>query len=285
MVEIRSIQGTPVRKRGEIQGTELPAIIQEIIHSKADELKALIGTNTSTFTKLLTFLAQETLKARENPDAYLIKYLHDKLDNGEELTEEEFNLVFEKEEREEVLSDKDRVKLLKLKNLFVQFNKERLQEYNFSGANLSGVSLQYADLEGVNLQGAILESANLRDADLKEANLAGANLAGANLAGANLYHSYLKAANLAGANLRKADLYIAYLQGTNLNNADLRGTDLRGSNLQEANLAGAILQGTNLKWTNLKGARNLSEVIGVPASLPESYKFVRGSEYNYIVKV
>ena len=59
----------------ETQGAELPAIIQHIIQAKADELKALIGTDISTLPQLLALIAQETCRAREDLDAYIATYL------------------------------------------------------------------------------------------------------------------------------------------------------------------------------------------------------------------
>ena len=132
MVEINSIKLIPGVKQGEIQRTELPTIIQEIIRSRVNELKALLGPQPLGIAEIVKLMAEETLKARENLDAYLIQYLHDKLYNGEDLIEEEFNFLFEKEEREEALTDEDRIRLLDVKNLFIQVNKWRLKEYNFS---------------------------------------------------------------------------------------------------------------------------------------------------------
>ena len=97
----------------ETQGAELPAIIQNIIQAKADELKALIGTDISTLPQLLALIAQETCRAREDLDAYIATYLqkiHDKLDNGEDLTEKEFNFVFRKRRKKKKLLKKRRKK-------------------------------------------------------------------------------------------------------------------------------------------------------------------------------
>ena len=116
MVEINSItgiQGTVVEAK---QETQLPTIIQGVMQSKVDKLQALLGPQPLGIEARIKLIAQEVLKARENLDEYLIKYLHDKLDNGEELTEEEFNFLFEKEEREEALTDEDRIKLLEVKS-------------------------------------------------------------------------------------------------------------------------------------------------------------------------
>ena len=60
--------------------------------------------------------------------------------------------------------------------------------------------------------------------------------------------------------------------------------DLRGAKLFLARLKRANLQGADLREAKLEGARNLSEVRGVPASLPEGYELVEGEEYNAIVK-
>ena len=95
--------------------------------------------------------------------------------------------------------------------LIAKGNQNKLNEYDFYGADLSG-----ANLSGANLRSADLRSANLRSANLRSANLSGANLSGANLRSANL-----RSANLSGANLRSA----------NLRSANLSGADLRSANL------------------------------------------------------
>ena len=120
--------------------------------------------------------------------------------------------------------------------LIAKGNQNKLNEYDFYGANLrsadlSGANLRSADLSGADLSGANLRSADLRSADLRSADLSGADLSGANLSGANL-----RSANLSGANLRSA----------NLRSADLRSADLSGADLSGANLSGADLSGANL---------------------------------------
>ena len=95
--------------------------------------------------------------------------------------------------------------------LIAKGNQNKLNEYDFYGANLSG-----ANLSGANLSGA-----NLRSADLSGADLSGADLSGA---------------DLSGANLRSADLSGADLSGADLSGADLSGANLRSANLRSANL-------------------------------------------------
>ena len=75
--------------------------------------------------------------------------------------------------------------------LIAKGNQNKLNEYDFYGANLSGANLRSADLSGAdlsgaNLSGADLSGANLRSANLRSANLSGANLRSANLSGADL---------------------------------------------------------------------------------------------------
>ena len=70
--------------------------------------------------------------------------------------------------------------------LIAKGNQNKLNEYDFYGANLRSADLSGADLSG----------ANLRSADLSGADLSGADLSGANL----------RSADLSGANLRSADL-------------------------------------------------------------------------------
>ena len=85
--------------------------------------------------------------------------------------------------------------------LIAKGNQNKLNEYDFYGANLSGANLRSADLSGADLSGANLSGANLSGANLRSANLRSADLSGANLSGANL-----SGANLRSANLRSADL-------------------------------------------------------------------------------
>ena len=118
MVEINSIKLIPGVKQGEIQRTELPTIIQEIIRSRVHELKALLGPQPLGIAEIVKLMAEEVLKARENLGAYLIKYLHDKLYNREELTEEEFNLVFEKGNQGFEIKEELKGKLKELRDLF-----------------------------------------------------------------------------------------------------------------------------------------------------------------------
>ena len=95
--------------------------------------------------------------------------------------------------------------------LIAKGNQNKLNEYDFYGANLRS-----ADLSG----------ANLRSANLRSADLSGANLRSADLSGANLRSADLSGANLSGANLRSADLRSADLSGADLSGADLRSADL-----------------------------------------------------------
>ena len=100
--------------------------------------------------------------------------------------------------------------------LIAKGNQNKLNEYDFYGANLSGANLRSANLRSADLSGA-----NLRSADLSGANLSGADLSGANLRSANLSGANLRSANLRSANLRSADLSGANLSGANLSGADL----------------------------------------------------------------
>ena len=90
--------------------------------------------------------------------------------------------------------------------LIAKGNQNKLNEYDFYGADLSGANLRSANLRSANLRSANLRSADLSGADLSGANLSGANLSGADLSGANLRSADLSGADLSGANLRSADL-------------------------------------------------------------------------------
>ena len=100
--------------------------------------------------------------------------------------------------------------------LIAKGNQNKLNEYDFYGANLSGANLRSANLSGANLR-----SANLSGANLRSANLSGADLSGADLSGANLRSANLSGADLSGANLSGADLSGANLRSANLRSADL----------------------------------------------------------------
>ncbi len=120
--------------------------------------------------------------------------------------------------------------------LIAKGNQNKLNEYDFYGA----------DLRSANLSGA-----NLRSADLRSANLSGADLSGANLSGANLRSADLRSANLSGADLSGADLRSANLRSANLSGADLSGADLSGADLRSANLSGADL--LNVRYDECTG--------------------------------
>ena len=70
--------------------------------------------------------------------------------------------------------------------LIAKGNQNKLNEYDFYGANLSGANLSGANLSGADLSGADLRSANLSGANLSGADLSGADLSGADLRSANL---------------------------------------------------------------------------------------------------
>ena len=60
--------------------------------------------------------------------------------------------------------------------LIAKGNQNKLNEYDFYGADLSGANLRSADLRSADLSGANLSGADLRSANLRSANLSGANL-------------------------------------------------------------------------------------------------------------
>ena len=60
--------------------------------------------------------------------------------------------------------------------LIAKGNQNKLNEYDFYGANLSGANLRSADLSGADLSGANLSGANLSGANLRSANLRSADL-------------------------------------------------------------------------------------------------------------
>ena len=85
--------------------------------------------------------------------------------------------------------------------LIAKGNQNKLNEYDFYGANLRSANLRSADLRSANLR-----SADLRSADLRSADLSGANLRSANLRSADLRSADLSGADLSGADLSGADL-------------------------------------------------------------------------------
>ena len=138
--------------------------------------------------------------------------------------------------------------------LIAKGNQNKLNEYDFYGADLSGANLSGANLRSANLSGADLSGADLRSADLRSANLRSANLSGADLSGADLSGADLRSADLRSANLRSANLSGADLSGADLSGANLSGANLRSANLSGADLSGANLSGANLRSANLSGA-------------------------------
>ena len=65
--------------------------------------------------------------------------------------------------------------------LIAKGNQNKLNEYDFYGANLRSANLRSADLRSANLRSADLSGANLRSANLSGANLRSANLRSADL--------------------------------------------------------------------------------------------------------
>jgi uncharacterized protein YjbI with pentapeptide repeats len=127
-----------------------------------------------------------------------------------------------------------------------------------------------ADLSRADLYGADLSRAKLYGADLSRANLSRADLSGANLYGADLSRANLSRANLSGANLYGADLSRADLSRAKLYGADLSGANLYGADLSRAKLYGANLSGAlGLRKHQLEKATNLSQVVNLPAGLPQ----------------
>ena len=90
--------------------------------------------------------------------------------------------------------------------LIAKGNQNKLNEYDFYGANLRSANLRSADLRSANLRSADLRSADLRSADLSGANLRSANLRSADLRSADLSGADLSGADLSGADLSGADL-------------------------------------------------------------------------------
>ena len=175
--------------------------------------------------------------------------------------------------------------------LIAKGNQNKLNEYDFYGANLrsanlSGADLRSANLRSANLSGANLRSANLSGADLRSANLRSANLSGADLRSANLSGADLRSANLRSANLSGADLRSANLSGADLSGANLRSANLSGANLRSANLSGADLRSANLRSANLLNVR-YDECTGFFALVcPEEGSFIGYKKANgHIVKL
>ena len=169
--------------------------------------------------------------------------------------------------------------------LIAKGNQNKLNEYDFYGADLSGANLRSANLRSADLSGANLRSANLSGANLRSANLRSADLRSANLRSANLRSADLRSADLSGANLRSANLRSANLRSANLRSADLSGANLSGANLRSANLSGANLSGANLSGANLLNVR-YDECTGFFALVcPEEGSFIGYKKANgHIVK-
>ena len=160
--------------------------------------------------------------------------------------------------------------------LIAKGNQNKLNEYDFYGANLRSADLRSADLSG----------ANLRSADLRSADLSGANLRSANLRSADLRSADLSGANLRSADLRSADLSGADLSGADLSGANLRSADLSGANLRSADLRSADLRSADLSGANLLNVR-YDECTGLFALVcPEEGSFIGYKKANgHIVKL
>jgi hypothetical protein len=175
--------------------------------------------------------------------------------------------------------------------LIAKGNQNKLNEYDFYGANLRSADLRSANLRSANLRSADLRSAdlsgaNLSGADLRSADLSGANLRSANLRSADLRSADLRSANLRSADLRSADLRSANLRSANLRSANLRSADLRSADLRSADLRSADLSGADLRSADLLNVR-YDECTGFFALVcPEEGSFIGYKKANgHIVKL
>ena len=75
---------------------------------------------------------------------------------------------------------------LKVQQLAITLDVNKLSDKNFNYHNLEGINLEGADLQGASFIGANLKNANLKNADLSGANLKQAQLVKADLTGAIL---------------------------------------------------------------------------------------------------
>ncbi|MBL3705055.1 hypothetical protein GI582_20355 [Sulfitobacter sp. BDSS02] len=110
-------------------------------------------------------------------------------------------------------------------------------------------NLKMNKIQRFNFSGADLKYANLRSSQLQRANLEKPQLQGANFHLTQLQKSYLREAQLRGANL-----LLAQMQGADLQSAHLQNARLEETQLQRANLTGAEMQNTNLRKSLLQGA-------------------------------
>ena len=85
--------------------------------------------------------------------------------------------------------------------LIAKSNQNKINEYDFYGADLSGANLRNTNLRNTNLSGADLSGADLMNANLRYADLRNTNLSDANLMNANLMNAKLSDANLMNADL------------------------------------------------------------------------------------
>ena len=163
------------------------------------------------------------------------------------------------------------------------FYNSRLINPDFSGANLTGTDLRYANMESNQYEywypkfiGSDLTAAKLNNANLTDANFSGATLTYASMGGATL--TGVKSGPLVGSAPISLPSYYNFVSGTNEQwivgpNVDLSGADLRGMDLSGAHLNGV----------DLSGAKSGPLVGSAPISLPSGYKFVSGTNENWIV--
>jgi len=215
------------------------------------------------------------------------------------LTEEQWNLVFEKEFQFQHFGHGRNPRLEQYQRKIVEvyaanklFNKCDFEVFlhaidlrwmNLSGANLKGANLSEAKLTGSNLAEADLTNVNLTGADLSKTDLHLANLNGATLArstmvdlkrppnkdclprGVEICRTNLTYVVLGpGMNLSNVDFSWMVLRNVDLSNAtltraNLNEIDLRGANLSGATLSKVKLNGANLAGADLRGA----DVLGV----------------------
>tara|TARA_Y100001978_G_scaffold201566_1_gene220224 strand:+ start:1915 stop:2382 length:468 start_codon:yes stop_codon:yes gene_type:complete len=97
----------------------------------------------------------------------------------------------------------------------LDYGKQSLLGFDFSGSDLKGATFYLTDLQ----------DANLSNCDLQGASLYGAKLKGTDLSNSNLREVTLDSANLDGTNLSNTNLEDSFAYSTQFNNVKIDGAD------------------------------------------------------------
>ena len=147
-------------------------------------------------------------------------------------------------------SDKNKLDLMNLDLIKINFSNSKFKYIDFSDAKLQKTNFLGAKLENIDFS-----DANLQNVNFTYANLDIVDLKNSNLQNSNFFKAKVYCYNFSGANLRNANFSDANLERSDLSKSNLKNANFLRANLQCAKLCGVDLRDTtNLITSNLEGA-------------------------------